>query len=106
MPDARAIAVSDDDLSDAWEVPSGLDLAVVAEVARDRLEPPDLRGHVAPAAGGAITLIVVEGSPTYDPDTVVYVDGRGAYTVARRQVWAGDAGPRVLLTLRPWDPRA
>ena len=85
--------------SRAWEFPRGLDLAVVREVAEEGAEPPDFQAHVLSRADDTIQVLLVDGVAAY-ADVIVYVERLGAFEVVRREVWAGDPNPRVLLTLR------
>jgi hypothetical protein len=85
--------------SRAWEFPRGIDLAVVREVAEEGVEPHDFQAHVLSRAGDTIQVLLVDGVAAY-ADVVVYVEGHGTFEVARREVWPGEARPRVLLTLR------
>ena len=53
------------------------------------------------STGDTITVQVVEGRAPLGPDELLYVGGRGAFEVARREDWDG----RVLLTLAAWPRR-
>jgi hypothetical protein len=76
-------------------------LAVAVHIAQDELEPPELTLRLLRSTGDTITVQVVEGQTPLDPDELLYVGGRGAYEVARREDWGG----RVLLALAAWPRR-
>lgn len=99
-PRARYIpAVTDAPVIDAWSFPRGFDVASVALVARDGRTPPDVRGRVVSERGDVITLQVVSGKVPTPAEFLLYLAGRGAQEILRREEWPGG---RVLLTLRSW----
>ncbi|BDG02211.1 hypothetical protein [Anaeromyxobacter oryzae] len=90
-----------DQLVDVWEFPRGFDVASVAEIARDRLSEPDLRAHLVSSRGDVLTLQVAQGRLTVHVEMLLYVAGRGAFELLRREVWPER---RELLTLRALRP--
>jgi hypothetical protein len=68
----------------------------------DGIEPPELALRLLRSTGDTIAVEVVEGRVPLGPDELLYVGGRGAYEVARREEWPGG---RVLLTLAAWPGR-
>lgn len=91
-----------DDLLEVWEFPRGFDLASIGEIAQGRLTPPDFRAHLVSSRGDVLTVQLREGVPTAHVDLLLYVRGRGAFEVIRREDWPGR---RVLLTLSVWPRR-
>jgi hypothetical protein len=80
-----------------WEFERDDDLGAVARHAMDGTAPAD-----------TITLRVVSGTPSRNPGMTVYVEGRGAYEVLRREDWPprqDDVHHRVQLMLRAWPSR-
>ncbi len=90
-----------DQLVDVWECPRGFDVASVAEIARDRLTEPDLRAQLVSSRGDVLTLQVARGRLTVHVEMLLYVAGRGAFELLRREIWPER---RELLTLRAWRP--
>ncbi len=45
---------------------------------------------------------LADGTAPVHPDDLLYVGGRGAFEILRREVWPGE---RVLLTLAAWPRR-
>lgn len=88
-----------DDLLQAWEFPAGFDLAGMVEISRAGLTPPDIRGKLVSTRGDVLTLQIAEGELTPGAEFLLYVGGRGAFQVLRREVWPGG---RILLTLQAW----
>jgi hypothetical protein len=68
---------------------------------RTEVAPPDLTLRLPRSTGDTITVQVVEGRVPLG-DELLYVGGRGAFEVARREDW-GEG--RVLLTLAAWPRR-
>ncbi len=100
------------DTVDAWEFDASCDLAESVCVARERVRPPTLRGHLLSSHGDALTLQLVEGQPRQDGRTLLYVAGYGAFVVGRWEEWPplpGCTATRLLLTLlafpQPSPPR-
>jgi hypothetical protein len=94
--------VSVTELLDIWEFPADFELAKITQIAIDALTEPDLRAHLVSSRGDILTVQVAEGRPTTDPEMRVYVGGRGAFEVVRRELWPGG---RTLLVLRAWPQR-
>ncbi|WP_242394866.1 hypothetical protein [Anaeromyxobacter oryzisoli] len=88
-----------DQLLELWEFPRGFDLGKITEIAQDRLTPPDLRAQLVTSRGDVLTAQIVEGRATEGTDFLVYVRGRGAFEVLRREVWPGG---RAMVTLTAW----
>jgi hypothetical protein len=84
---------------EGWEFPAGFDLEKMVEVATARLTPPDLRGILVSSRGDVLTLQVFDGQAPTDPEFRVYVRGRGAFEVLRREAWPDG---RELLVLREY----
>jgi hypothetical protein len=95
--------VSDADLLELWEFPRSFDVGSMVEVATERLTPPDLRAHVVSSRGDVLTVQVAEGRRTEHVDLLLYVRGRGAFEVLRREAWPAR---RELLVLRAWPNRS
>ena len=86
-----------DEPLEAWEFPAGFDPEKMAAVAAGRLTPPDLRGVLVSTRGDVLTLQVFEGQAPGDPEFRLYVRGRGAFEVLRREPWPDG---RELVVLR------
>jgi hypothetical protein len=84
------------ELVDVWEFPRSFASGAMAQVAEERLTPPDIRARVISSRGDVLTLQVVEGAWTQHADLLLYVREHGPYEVLRRESWPGG---RVLLTL-------
>lgn len=82
---------------EVWEFPEGFELDAIVAIVDDRLTPPDVRAHLVSERGDVLTLQLVEGKLTPHVRMPVYVRGRGAFDVVRREHWPRG---RVLLTLR------
>jgi hypothetical protein len=92
---------------EAWEFDPSCELAEVVRLASERLAPPTFAGCLLATRGDALTVQVLEGSPSGDADSLYYVGGHGAFALARREEWppvAGRREPRLLLTLRAYPP--
>lgn len=87
----------------AWAWPRDLKPGVMAVVALDKLLPSDLELLLHSSTGDTITArTTVSGAAEVQPDDVVYVGGRGAFEVVRREGWPNN---QVLLTLAAWPHR-
>lgn len=91
-----------EDLLVAWEFPESFELEEIEEIARDELAPPDLRARLVSRRGRCLTVQVLEGEITTHVPMLLYVRGRGAFSVIRREVWPDW---RVLITLAAWPDR-
>jgi hypothetical protein len=89
----------------AWIVEGEVvDLGAVVRAVQDgEGGPPDLELRLLSSTGDTITVQVVDGVVPADRAALLYVAGRGAYEVLRRETWPG---PRVLLTLAAWPRRS
>jgi hypothetical protein len=86
----------------AWEFDPACDLGDVVRLAMEHLAPPSFVGRVLSTRGDALTLQVIEGSPSDDPRSLYYVGGHGAFVLARREEWpprTGSDRKRLLLIL-------
>ena len=86
----------------AWEFDPACDLGEVMRLATEHLAPPSFVARVLSTRGDALTLQVVEGSPSDDPRSLYYVGGHGAFVLARREEWPprpGSEKKRLLVTL-------
>jgi hypothetical protein len=90
------------DLLGLWEFPASFPLAKITEIAHGRLAPPDARAVLVSSRGDVITVQLVEGRLTEGGDFLVYVGGRGAFEVIRREAWPGG---RALVILKAWPSR-
>jgi hypothetical protein len=91
-----------------WEFERDDDLGAVARHAMDGTAPADFTANLVASTGDTITLRVVSGTPSRNPGMTVYVEGRGAYEVLRREDWPprqDDVHHRVQLMLRAWPSR-
>jgi hypothetical protein len=97
--------VSDPELLEMWEFPRDWDfpLPEVTEVLIERLTPPDLRAHLISSRGDVLTVQIAEGCRTEDADLLLYVRGRGAFEVLRREAWPER---HELLVLRAWPSKS
>jgi hypothetical protein len=86
-----------DQLVEAWEFPLGFDLATITTIVQERLTEPDVRAHLVSSRGDVLTLQIARGRVTTHVPMLLFVAGRGAFELLRREVWPG---PRELLTLR------
>jgi hypothetical protein len=84
-----------------WKFSRGIDLALIAEVARDRLLEPDLHVEIVSTTKDALTVAITQGTVPDDSSELLFLADHGAYEVARRFWWPERAGPGVLLTLTP-----
>jgi hypothetical protein len=89
----------------AWIIECDVvDLGAVVRSAQDgELGQPDLELRLLSSTGDTIAVQVVDGVVPVDPAALLYVAGRGAYELLRRETWPG---PRVLLTLAAWPAEA
>jgi hypothetical protein len=91
-----------------WEFHLDDDLGDVTRRAMDCAEPADFTADLVASTGDTITIRVVIGARSHDPELMVYVERRGAYELVRREEWPpvreGERG-RVHLTLRAWPHR-
>jgi hypothetical protein len=92
-----------DELLELWEFPESFDLGSITIIAQDQRTPADARAKLVSSRGDIITVQLVDGRLTEHVDLRVYVRGRGAFEVLRREVWPGG---RVLVTLSAWPARA
>ena len=67
-------------------------------VAPGELKPP-LQLRLVSSTGDRMTVQVVKGRAPVVPDALLYVRGRGAYELLRREAWPHE---RVQLTLAAW----
>jgi hypothetical protein len=97
--------VSRDAILPAWEFPRATPLPVMVSVARETIAvaPDELRPHLhlrpVSSTGDTMTVQVVKGRAPVVPNALLYVRGRGAFRLLRREVWPGE---RVRLTLAAW----
>ena len=70
-------------------------------VAPNELEP-QLELRLVSSTGDTLTVQVVKGRAPAVPETLLYIRGRGAFELLRREVWSDK---RVRLTLAAW-PRS
>jgi hypothetical protein len=91
-----------DELLDLWEFPDSFDLGSMTIITQDHRTPADARAKLVSSRGDIITVQFVEGRLTEHVEFRVYVGGRGAFEVLRREAWPGG---RVLVTLRAWPSR-
>ena len=98
--------MTEDSVLLAWEYPRGTDVNEMVEVAPDEHPPPDLLARLLSSRGDAITLQVVDGVSPVDPEALIFVQGRGAiellrreHELLRREQWPGG---RTLLVLWEW----
>ncbi|WP_242392915.1 hypothetical protein [Anaeromyxobacter oryzisoli] len=96
-PPTPAREVGDDALVEAWEFPVGFELTAIATIAQERLTEPDVRAYLVSCRGDVLTLQIARGRITTHVPMLLFVAGRGAFELLRREVWPG---PRELLTLR------
>jgi hypothetical protein len=91
-----------------WAFDRDDDLGTVTRRAMDGAAPADFTVDLVSSTGDTITVRVVSGTPSRDPDLTVYVERRGAYELLRREEWppsrAGERS-RVHLMLRAWPHR-
>jgi hypothetical protein len=88
-----------------WKFQVGDDLGAVTRRAMDGAAPADFTADLVSGTGDTITVRVVSGAPSRDPELMVYVERRGAYELVRREEWPPSGGgerARVHLTLRAW----
>jgi hypothetical protein len=91
-----------------WEFEREEDLGAVTQRAMDGEAAADFTADLVSSTGDTITVRVASGTPSRDPELTVYVEGRGAYELLRREEWppTGEGRARVQLTLRAWPNRA
>jgi len=97
--------VSRDSILPAWEFPGDTPLPEMVSVAREmvavdpgELKPP-LQLRLVSSTGDTVIVQVVKGRAPVVPDALLYVRGRGAFELLRREAWPDD---RVRLTLVAW----
>jgi hypothetical protein len=86
----------------AWHHPAETDVGTMARAALDGA-PAQLEVTLLASTGDTITVQVVAGAPPLEPGALVYVEGRGAFELFRREPWPRG---RVLLKLRAWPARS
>ncbi len=87
---------------EAWRFDPSSELSEVVALADERRVPPSFCGALLSTRGDALTLQLVEGAPSTEPDALYYVRGHGAFVLARREEWPArtpGGPPRLLLTL-------
>ena len=87
---------------EVWEFDPSCELGEVAKLASERLAPPSFTGCTLSSRDDVLTVQVMAGAPSRDARSLYYVAGRGAFVLARREVWppaAGCAEQRILVTL-------
>jgi hypothetical protein len=82
---------------DAWEFDRDVPGVVAVRCALDRVEPPTMRVLVTSSTGDTITVDLLEGALS-DPDSLVYVERRGLFEVARVEALRR---PRLVLRAFP-----
>lgn len=90
-----------DELLAVWLHPADTDLGAMARAALDMPEVPDLHVRLVFSTGDTITVHLVDGRAPLGQE-LVYVQGRGAYEIARTEHWPEG---RTLLVLRAWPSR-
>jgi hypothetical protein len=91
-----------------WEFDREEDLGAVTRRSMDGAAPADFTADLVSSTGDTITVRVVSGTPSRDPELTVYVEGRGAYELVRREGWPPSGGgerARLHITLRAWPNR-
>ena len=85
-----------DTLLRAWRVDAGLDPRLYIAAAHEKaLGEPPFRLLLVAAHGDSLTVQVVEGLMSPEPNTFFYVQARGVFRVARRERWS--VGRELLL---------
>jgi hypothetical protein len=87
---------------DAWVFPHDFALRSITEIAMGKLTPPDLRVLLISSRADVLAVQVAQGETPPHPNMRLYVGGRGAFEILRREPWPEG---RELLTLSAWPSR-